>query len=225
MTNKEDLKARKKFKKKLKKLWLKDPVKAQYLEKADEMKFNEKIDDEYTKGVIDKYQKGYQKNHWFSVSAIISILIGIACLVGVVIIGVMLLVSSVSFGKFSIYFDLDIESNKRLIIASFILLPLLGVLNLLVGLKIGSFANYTRDNLMNKSSFIMMTSFFQCIIGGTFICILTIVGYFVGRGIDYGAIYYNKIDEYNKNELAREESYKIRELRAIKKDIFSDNDY
>lgn len=225
MENKEDKKAQIKYQKKMKKLWRKDPIKAQYLEKADEMKFNDKIDDDYTKGVIDKYEKGYQKNHWFSVSAIISILIGVACLVAVVIIGVMMFVSSISFGKFAIYFDLDIEANKRIIIASFILLPLLGILNLLIGLKVGSFANYTREQLMNKSSFIMMVSVFQCIVGGTFICILTIVGYFVGRGIDYGAIYYNKIEEYNKTELAKNDNYKLRELRAIKKDIFNDNDY
>ncbi len=225
MANKEEMKAQIKHNKKMKKLWRKDPVKAQYLEKADEMKFNDKIDDSYTKGVIDKYEKGYQKNHWFSVSGIISILIGVACLVAVVILGVMLLVSSISFGKFAIYFDLDVESKKRMIIASFVLLPILGILNLVIGLKVGSFANYTRENLMNKSSFIMMVSFFQCIVGGLFICILTIVGYFVGRGIDYGAIYYNKIEEYSKSELKRKEDYNMRELSAIKRDIFNDNDY
>ncbi len=225
MENVRDRKAQIKYQKKIKKLWRKDPVKAQYLEKADEMKFNEKIDDSYTKGVIDKYEKGYQKNHWFSVSAIISILIGVACLVAVVIIGVITIFSNLSFGKFAISFDMDVEASKRMLIASFILLPLMGILNLLVGLKVGTFANYTREQLMNKSSFIMTVSFFQCIIGGTFICILTIVGYFVGRGIDYGAIYYNKIEEYNKSELSREENYRVRELNAIKKDIFSDNDY
>ncbi len=220
--DREDLKAKKKHDRKMKRLWARDPVKAQYLEKADEMEFNENIDDNYTNEIIDKYKKGYQKNHWFSVSGIISIVLGIACLVGVVVMGCILLVSSVSFSKFSIYFDLDVEEKKRLLIFVFALLPILGALNIFVGLKVGSFANYTREALMSKTSFIMMVSFFQCIIGGTFICLLTIIGYFVGRGIDYGAIYYNRIDGYNSKDINWAERNSMKELEAIKKDIFND---
>lgn len=211
----------KKHERKMRRLWRKDPVKASYLEKAEELEFNENIDDKYTNELIEKYKQGHQKNHWFSASGIISIILGIACLVGVVGIGFTLLISSISFSKFAMEFSLDVEEKKKILITAFALLPILGFLNIWIGLKVGKISDFTKEMLLDRTGYIFGLIFFQAIVGGIIFCFIPIVGYFIGRGVDYGAIHYNYIDEYGK-ELGWGPDYRYHELEAIKNDIMQE---
>ncbi len=203
---------------------LKEQHNASYEKKVDELKFNDKIDDAYTNSIIDKYKKGHKKNQWFNVSGSLTVLFGIICIVTMVIVGIIFASSSDRLRDLAIYDGYDYDSKKSLVTGLCIAIPIIGIFNILIGIKVCSFANYTREMLMAKGTKVVLMGCLQFLIGGFIISILTFVGYFVGRGIDYGAIYYNRIDGYNKKDNQREERYSVKELQAIKEDIFSDED-
>lgn len=202
----------------------KDPRDEYYDKKVDELEFNENIDDEYTKNVMNKCLRGHQDNKWMAASGILSILLGAACIITMIIVGLVFVYSSESLHDMAVIDGtVDFEAEKRKVIICSIIIPLIGILNIYLGLKINSFAGYTREMLMRNTGTIVCFGIMQCIAGGFFICILTFIGYLVGRGMDYGAIYYNKVDTYSNKEWELEERYLNKELKAIKDSIFEDD--
>ena len=112
-------------------------------------------------------------------------------------------------------YDLDANKTKLLTIA--LVMIIYGLCSLAIGVKIAALANYTREMLMKKTSYVVVLAIFQLILGGVIFSIFTLVGYFVGRGIDYGAIYYNKIEGYNRNDRPKSEDLET-ELQILKSD-------
>ena len=112
-----------------------------------------------------------------------------------------------------------------------IIIPIIGIISILVGIKILSFSKYSKEELIDHVGKLCGFAVLQFIFSAFIIVLLTVVGYFVGIGSDYGAIYYNRIDrgEASKrladarilyeNQLINEYEYK-----RIKEDILSDND-
>lgn len=201
---------------------LKDKYSALYNQKADELKFKDVIDDNYTNSVMNKYQKGHQKNKWFVWSGYLSIVFGIFCLFIMIIVGANFISKSDHLKELAIFENYDYEKKKAEVIAVCIIMPIIGILALLVGFKIKSFSSYTREMLMKKTTLVMTFAVLQIFVGGLIFSILTFAGYFVGRGIDYGAIYYNRIEEYSLEGAKKSTNYK--ELRTIEDSIFDDNE-
>lgn len=168
-----------------------------FKKKADELKFNDKIDDKYTSNVLNKYEKGHQRNRWLAWSGILSILFGIICVVTMVTVGIIFITSAESLQELSKYGQANFDREKSKVIACAIAIPIMGVLSIIVGVKVYGYSNYTREMLMEKSARIMFVAFIQFFVSACIFSLLTVIGYFVGRGIDYGAIYYNKIEKYD----------------------------
>lgn len=168
------------------------------IDKSD-LEVDEKIDDKYTNSVFNKYKNGHQKNHWFTCSASFFILIGIIAVVTMVVVGLIFISSSDALKELAVNGDYDYEAKKTKVIICCILIPIIGIFSILIGLKINSFANLSKDELSKKVGKVMLFSFLQFIFGGTIFAFLTIIGYFMGIGSDYGAIYYNRIEGYNSN--------------------------
>ncbi len=168
-----------------------------FKKKADELKFNDKIDDKYTSNVLNKYEKGHQRNRWLAWSGILSILFGIICVVTMVIVGIIFISSAESLQELSKYGQADFDKEKSKVLACAIAIPIMGILSIIVGVKVYGYSNYTREMLMEKSARIMFVAFIQFFVSACIFSLLTVIGYFVGRGIDYGAIYYNRIEKYD----------------------------
>lgn len=168
-----------------------------FKKKVDELKFNDKIDDKYTSNVLNKYEKGHQRNRWLAWSGGLSILFGITCIITMVIVGMIFVTSAESLQELSRVEQANFDKEKSKVIACAIAIPIMGILSIIVGVKVYSYSNYTREMLMEKSARIMFVAFIQFFVSACIFSLLTVIGYFVGRGIDYGAIYYNKIEKYD----------------------------
>ena len=172
---------------------LKNKTDASYSKKADELKFNDKIDDAYTNKLVNKYEKGHKKNLWFTSSGLLSMIFGALAIVVSIVVAIAFAIKGAQGS-----YDLD-DNRAKLLTATFSVI-VYGICSIVIGLKITTFADYTRDMLMAKTLKISFFAILQLFLGGIIFSIVTMVGYFVGRGIDYGAIYYNRIDGYNKND-------------------------
>lgn len=206
---------------------LADTVQNKY--KIEDLEFDESIDDKYTSSVFNKYKNGIHQNKWFLASGSLSIIFGIICVIVMAIVGIV-------FATSSPYLDgmasgADYESKKNQVIICSIIIPIIGIISILVGIKILSFSKYSKEELIDHVGKLCGFAVLQFIFSAFIIVLLTVVGYFVGIGSDYGAIYYNRIDrgEASKrladarilyeNQLINEYEYK-----RIKEDILSDND-
>ena len=189
-----------------------------YSQKADELKFNDKIDDAYTNKLVDKYEKGHKKNLWFVASGLLSIIFGFLAIIITVIV-------ASTYGVKGVRGSYDLDENKTKLLTISLVMIIYGLCSLAIGAKIATLANYTREMLMKKTSYIVVLAILQLFLGGVIFSIFTLVGYFVGRGIDYGAIYYNKIEGYNKNNRPKSEDLET-ELQILKSDenVNSDQD-
>ncbi len=175
----------------------KEVEQSDFKKKADELKFNDKIDDKYTSNVLNKYEKGHQHNRWLVCSGVCSVLFGIACIVTMITVGIVFLVSSETLSEMSILSSVDFDEKKTQIIACCIAIPVMGILSIVVGVKVYSYSSYTHEMLVDRAPAIMFTAFIQFFVSAFIFALLTVIGYFIGRGMDYGAIYYNKIDKYD----------------------------
>ncbi len=184
--------------------------------KVNELTFDDKIDDSYTNKIIDKYKQGHKPNKWFIASGMISIIFGLVCFLVMAILGISFLAQKATLAT-----EINYESRKKLVEVFCIILPLMGIASILVGFKILKFSHYSREQLMKETALIVTMGFVQMFVSGFVFCLLTFGGYFVGRGIDYGAIYYNKIEGYTKSD---ERSSTAKEFAVIKEDIFGEDE-
>ena len=206
---------------------LADSVQNKY--KIEDLEFDESIDDKYTSSVFNKYKNGIHQNKWFLASGSLSIIFGIICIIVMAIVGIVFATSSPYLSGWSVSADFETKKNQVLICS--IIIPIIGIISILVGIKILSFSKYSKEELIDHVGKLCGFAVLQFIFSAFIIVLLTVVGYFVGIGSDYGAIYYNRIDrgEASKrladarilyeNQLINEYEYK-----RIKEDILSDND-
>ena len=168
--------------------------------KPNDFEINENIDDKYTSSVLNKYKDGQMKNKWFTWSGALSILFSIACVLGAIAVGVNFALSSDYLRELASQsqFNYDAEKTKTIIIC--IVLSVIGIIGLIVGLKIKSYSHYSKEELIENVFSIIVFSILQVIFGGVIFVILTLVGYFVGIGSDYGVIYYNRIDNSSQKQ-------------------------
>ena len=104
--------------------------------KADELKFNDKIDDKYTSNVLNKYEKGHQRNRWLAWSGVLSILFGIICVVTMVTVGIVFLTSAESLQDLSIHGQADFDKERSKVLICAIVIPIIGILSIIVGVKV-----------------------------------------------------------------------------------------
>lgn len=149
-----------------------------------DLEFDENIDDKYTSTFIDKYKNGQTKNKWFTWSGMLSILFGVACIVAMIVVTIRYL----SIG------DTLEDVQRKTITVCAIIFPIIGLLSIFIGLKIKSFTHFVKDDYSKKLCTIVLFIILQFLFGGFIFAFLTIVGYFTGIGLDYGAIYYNRIN-------------------------------
>lgn len=198
--------------------------------KPQDYHVDENIDDKYTKNFLAKYQKGEKTNKWFTVSGILSIVFGIVCIVAMIVVGIVFLSSIDYLKELALNGEADYEKKKSQITVACIVIPILGILSILVGIRICKYAKYTKSELSAVAVKIIFLAIAQFFIGGIIFCFLTIIGYFMGVSTDYGAIFYNRIDKgdltekqlhnaklYHQNELINDEEY-----QDLKRDILKD---
>ena len=140
------------------------------------------------------------KNKWFIWSGVFSILLSIACVIGAIAVGVNFALSSDYLRQLASQnqFNSDAEKTKTIIIC--VVLAIIGIIELFVGLKIKSYSHYSKEELIENVFSIIVFSILQVIFGGVIFVILTLIGYFVGIGSDYGVIYYNRIDNSSQKQ-------------------------
>lgn len=159
--------------------------------KPEDLEFDEQIDDKYTSSVFARYKNGNSKNKWFLWSGYLSIVFGILCVLSMAILGIVFAIRSGELRQDSSY---DYDENRTKILVSCIIVSVVGIIGFIVGLKVKNFAKYNQEELIEHVWLIVGISILQFFFGGFIFVILTFVGYFVGIGSDYGAIYYNRID-------------------------------
>lgn len=206
---------------------LADSVQNKY--KSEDLEFDECIDDKYTSSVFNKYKNGIHQNKWFLASGSLSIIFGIICVIVMAVVGIVFATSSSYLNGMATSSDFETKKNQVLVCS--IIIPIVGIISILVGIKILSFSKYTKSELVDHVGKLCGFAVLQFIFSAFIIVLLTVIGYFVGIGSDYGAIYYNRIDrgEASKrladakilyeNKLINEKEY-----RRIKEDILSDSD-
>lgn len=206
---------------------LADSVQNKY--KSEDLEFDECIDDKYTSSVFNKYKNGIHQNKWFLASGSLSIIFGIICVIVMAVVGIVFATSSSYLNGMATSSDFETKKNQVLVCS--IIIPIIGIISILVGIKILSFSKYTKSELVDHVGKLCGFAVLQFIFSAFIIVLLTVIGYFVGIGSDYGAIYYNRIDRGEapkrladakilyENKLINEKEY-----RRIKEDILSDSD-
>lgn len=180
--------------------------------KPQDLEFNKNIDDKYTSSFIDKYKSGKTTNKWFTASGILSILFGITCIFVMLIIIFKFIANKGS--------NVDYDAEKKKIIISGVVVFVVGILSILIGCKIKSFSKYIKDDYVKNLGTIILFIILQLLFGGFILAIFTIVGYFAGIGLDYGAIYYNRIEESSSK------SKRIEELKQMyREDLIDFEEY
>ena len=155
---------------------------------------DEHIDDKYTSSVFEKYKSGKTKNSWFVWSGYLSVAFGVLCIVAMAVIGIIFAASSESLKQMQMNEGFDYDGARNNVIICCIIFPIMGIISIIVGLKIKSYGYYTKEELIDHVASIVGMSILQFFFGGLIFVVLTLVGYFLGIGVDYGAIYYNRID-------------------------------
>lgn len=205
--------------------------------RPEDLEIDKNIDDKYTSSALDRYKNGHTKNNWFTWSGILSILFGVACIVIMIVIGIVFVSSSESLKELASQQKYDYDAEKTKVIVCCIIIPIIGIIGILVGLKIKSYSNYSKEELIEHLGSIIGFSILQFLFGGVIFTILTLVGYFVGIGSDYGVIYYNRIDNASQKHrklmdakmLYQNELIDYEEYARLKNNILrqsdSNNDY
>lgn len=174
--------------------------------KPEDLEIDEHIDDKYTSSVFARYKNGNSKNKWFLWSGYLSVVFGVLCVISMAILGIVFAVRSGDLRQDTTY---DYDGNRTKILISCIIVSVVGIIGFIVGLKVTSFASYSQEELIDHVWLIVGVAILQFFFGGFIFVILTIVGYFVGIGSDYGAIYYNRID--NSSEQYR----KLKDAKSL----------
>ena len=159
--------------------------------KPEDLEIDEHIDDKYTSSVFARYKNGESKNKWFLWSGYLSVGFGVLCVISMAILGIVFVFRSGELRQDTTY---DYDGSRTKILASCIVVSIIGIIGFIVGLKVKSLASLTQEELIEHVWLIVGVAILQFFFGGFIFVILTIVGYFVGIGSDYGAIYYNRID-------------------------------
>ncbi len=196
--------------------------------KEEDLHVDEAVVDKYTRHVFNRYKSGLVKNKWFIWSGALSIVFGVLAVFSMAVLTIIFAVrSDLLVGKQS---DYDIVRNRVLI--SVVVITLVGIISVFVGCKIKSYSNYKKEKLIENVVSISFVCFLQFLFGGILTVILSFIGYFVGIGTDYGAIYYSRIDNpsslsrrladakrlYQRGELTQ------KEYEALKQSILRDGD-
>lgn len=199
--------------------------------KKEDFEFSDKIDDKYTKHLFDKYKSGEKnKNNWFTWSGILSIIFGVVCIITMLIVGIVFLTSIDHLKELAVNGQLDFDKKKIQVIISCVIVPVVGVLSILIGAQICSFAKLKRKELPANAIKVMTFAVLQFFFGGLIFSFITIVAYFMGIASDYGAIYYSRIDRgditekqltdakiYHQNKLINDKEYE-----NLKQEILND---
>lgn len=166
----------------------------------EDLILDENIDDKYTSSVFNKVKNNKGINKWFAWSGYLAIIFGAICVVTMIIIGIMFLTSSEQLKQLAIEKGFDYEYNKNVVIGCSIGIPIYGLITILLGLRVRAYSKYEKRDLIDSLGSIVFVTILQVIFGGALLSVFTAVGYFMGISGDYGAIYYNKIDNpYSKN--------------------------
>ena len=185
---------------------LKDEIKEELRESSsstirpEDLEIDKNIDDKYTSSVLDRYKNGHLTNKWFTWSGVLSILFGVACIVIMIIVGIVFVSSSEYLKELASQQKYDYDAEKTKVIICCIVIPIIGIIGVLVGFKIKSYANYSKEDLIEHLVSIICFSILQFFFCGMIFVVLTLIGYFVGIGSDYGVIYYNRIDNASQKQ-------------------------
>ncbi len=166
--------------------------------KPEDLEIDENVDDKYTSTIFERYKKGEQKNNWLLWSGYLSIAFGVICVISMAILGIIFASMSESLKQEQINGTYDYDGTRLKVIICCIVFSIVGICSFLIGLKIKHYSHLSQEEMIDKVWEIIWISILQFFLGGVFTVILTLVGYFVGIGSDYGAIYYNRIDNKSK---------------------------
>ena len=199
-----------------------DDINANSNTKDKDLEFDKNIDDKYTSSVFSRYKNGVYNNKWFKASGIISIIFGVLCIVIMAIVAL----------EFAFTTQYGENNTRNTIIICAIVFTIMGIISIVVGGKILALSKYNKKKLIDSVGYVCTLCVFQFFFSGLIFVVLTIVGYFAGIAEDYGAIYYNKIDQGNmveqklheakifyQNELIDEHEY-----NKLKRQILNDQD-
>lgn len=200
--------------------------------KPEDLDMDETVDDKYTSSVFEKFKNGQTKNGWFTWSGILSMVFGVLCIVSMVILGIVFAVQSDSLLA-QVAHGYDYDGTRTKVIVCIIVFTIVGIIGFFVGLKIKSYANYTKEQLIESLGAVIGMSVLQFFFGGLIFVVLTLVGYFVGIGSDYGAIYYNRIDNSSSQKRRLAEAKKMyedgiisyAEYQSLRQNILRDVDF
>lgn len=201
--------------------------------KEEDFVVDENIDDKYTKNLFEKYKGGQKiKNAWFTYSGGLSIAFGIISIITALVVGIVFLATAEQLKQLALAGQLDYEKRQMQVTICCIVLPIIGILSILIGSVICSFAKYKKKELPQNAIKIMTFAVLQFFFGGLIFSFLTVIAYFMGIGSDYGAIFYNRIDQgditekqlkdaklYHQNKLINDKEYE-----NLKKNILNDKD-
>lgn len=197
--------------------------------REEDLRVEDGVIDSYTSSVFKRYKKGLIKNRWFLWSGYWSIVFGVLAILSMAIVAIIFVVRD----------DLimspqdNYEDVRNKIIISGVIVPIIGIISIIVGAKIKSYSKYSKDKLIDHIISFSFMCAMQFIFGGIFPVFLTVVGYFVGIGTDYGAIYYNRIDnpstQYRRladaKRLYEEGVIDEQEFQALKQYILREIDF
>lgn len=156
----------------------------------EDLVVDDAVIDSYTKTVFERYKRGMVNNKWFSWSGYLSIIFGVLAILIMAIVAIVF----VTREDLILSPQDDYNSVRNKIIISSIIVPIIGIIAIIIGIKIKFYSKYSKDKLIDHITSFSFMCALQFIFGGIFPVILTVIGYFVGIGTDYGAIYYNRID-------------------------------
>ena len=199
--------------------------------KKEDFEVADAIDDKYTKHLFDKYKSGEKnKNNYFTISGILSIVFGVICIVTMIIVGIVFISTVDHLKELAANGQLNFDKKKSQVIICCIIIPIIGIFSILIGTKICKFAKLKRKELPAHAIKVMTFAVLQFFFGGLVFSFLTIIAYFMGIASDYGAIYYSRIDKgditekqlknaklYYQNDLINDKEYE-----NLKQDILND---
>ena len=152
-----------------------------------------------------------RKNNYFYASGILTIIA--AC---IEVLGAILLISIFFSLKSNIIENLSdpnrIEFIQGAVITTTVVSLVMGILTTVAGCFFFSFSKYTKEQVENRTAFIVIMIILQIIFGGLIACALSVAGIIVGREDEMAKIKYENLEE-NKVE---------NNLRKIK-DLYEEN--
>lgn len=175
----------------------------------DDYEIDENIDDEYTSSIFESFKNGDNQNKWFLASGYLSIIFGAICFVCFVFVGIE------GLKQLQMQSSYDFDEKRIKFILACVILPIVGFLGIFTGVKIKSFADYDSEKLAENLTSLIFYAILQFLFGGVLTAILTVVGYFVGIGQDYGAIYYSRLEDFPDRQSRLAEAKKMYEQGLI----------